>query len=322
MVLLSIFWAFGAMFTGGLAWIIIPRFSCEFSIIENHCSTRENMGWRYLVGVLAISNFLMFLLRFGFPESPIFLAKKGRLEEAEKVIRQMAKMNGTTLPDFQLIPEESNSADDYTTSLIQEDGSKVSNFKILLSKKLLRTTILLWTIWFTTSFGYTGFNIFLPDLLEKRGLDVSSTYRDALIYAAAGIPGSFAGAYFVETRLGRKWTMAIFTLISGLFMFLFTLARSTIVLISFTSLVNVFAQIMYAAIYTYTPEVFPTAVRTSGVGTAAMFAKASGIIAPSFAGWLLSINLNLPLFVSFGFMAVGSICACLLPIETRGRTLE
>ena len=48
-----------------------------------------------------------------------------------------------------------------------------------------------------------------------------------------------------------------------------TLVTDTVQVICLMSAVNLFAMAMYASLYTYTPEVFPTAVRTSGNGLVA-----------------------------------------------------
>jgi hypothetical protein len=71
MVFLSLFWAFGSILSGSLAWAIIPKFSCCDGICLNTdiCDGPDNRGWRYLLALLGLTNILMFLLRFGFPGS-------------------------------------------------------------------------------------------------------------------------------------------------------------------------------------------------------------------------------------------------------------
>ena len=62
--------------------------------------------------------------------------------------------------------------------------------------------------------GYTMFSGFLPKFLSLHGLDggkrsVTAVYRDYLIVSIAGVPGSFLGMYLIETKIGRRGTMAI-----------------------------------------------------------------------------------------------------------------
>src|ERR1700761_1605428 len=50
-------------------------------------------------------------------------------------------------------------------------------------------------------------------------------YRNYLITSAAGVPGSIIACYTVDMKyIGRKGTMAISTLISGIFLYLFTVS--------------------------------------------------------------------------------------------------
>jgi MFS family permease len=64
------------------------------------------------------------------------------------------------------------------------DGSSTNGLRLGL------TTPLLWLIWFGTSFGAQGFNMYLPSLLDRKGVtQASHLYRDLMVYNAAGIPG-------------------------------------------------------------------------------------------------------------------------------------
>jgi MFS family permease len=103
MVLLSIFWAFGSIYTGSFAWALIPKYSCEG---EGDCDWRQNCGWRYLTASIALTNLFMFSLRYGFPESPVFLFNNGESNEAKAVLIQVAKMNKTQLGPFELTSKE------------------------------------------------------------------------------------------------------------------------------------------------------------------------------------------------------------------------
>jgi hypothetical protein len=78
--------------------------------------------------------------------------------------------------------------------------------------------------------AYPLFNAFLPQYLEHAGkgeepVPVNIVYRNYMIQSVAGIPGSFVAYYTVDMpQFGRKGTMAISTIITGLSLFLFTLS--------------------------------------------------------------------------------------------------
>jgi len=160
--------------------------------------------------------------------------------------------------------EEASSASSSSSSCHQ---CLASVKKLFEGRHMYRTTLLLWGIWFCTTYAYTGFNVFLTRLLEAKNITTSNVYRDALLYSAAGVPGSLMGSRLVESALGRKWTMVISTGITACCMMLFYLVNNEAEVIAMSCLINVASMVMFAAYYTYTPEVYKTSVRGTVVVT-------------------------------------------------------
>ncbi|KAI7859376.1 major facilitator superfamily domain-containing protein [Circinella umbellata] len=201
---------------------------------------------------------------------------------------------------------------------------KVSKWKLLFGPKWRRTTILVWCIWAFTATAFTMFNVFLPKYLETLGFQGEEirtrkdVYWDYMIYSLAGVPGSVLASYMIETRLGRKGTMAISSFGSSFSLFLFSIISSRVTMLLSSSAVSFLATLLYAVIYGYTPEVFDTSVRGTAVGTSSGLSRVAGIVSPIVCGILFTIATALPLYVSIvGFGIVG-ICVVLLPYETRG----
>jgi MFS transporter, putative metabolite:H+ symporter len=79
----------------------------------------------------------------------------------------------------------------------------------------------------------------------------------------------------------------------------------------------------FAGVYAYTPEIFPTAVRTTGVGSSSSFGRIGSVSAPILVGFV---------YPAFGFigvfgmttmvLVVGASIVFFLGIETRNRSLE
>ncbi|KAJ1819865.1 hypothetical protein LPJ60_003534 [Coemansia sp. RSA 2675] len=218
-------------------------------------------------------------------------------------------------------------------------SSHAAMLKPLFVPSLRRTTLLVWAIWAVVAMGFTMFNVFLPKLLETRGSEASHSlesmgasavagphskqirvYRDSLIYAISGIPGSIVGAWMVDTRLGRIYSMALSTFISGLALVAFALTAKThnaALTILSSSVFGFMSTLMFAVIYAYTPEVFHPSVRGTACGMASALGRVSGIVAPLITGLLLGISTVVPLYVSVGLLWIAVGCMVLLPIETR-----
>ncbi|KAJ2083668.1 hypothetical protein H4R24_000626 [Coemansia sp. RSA 988] len=207
--------------------------------------------------------------------------------------------------------------------------------KPLFAPPLRRTTILVWMIWGIVAMGFTMFNVFLPKLLETHNDAGGNTkeaavagshskqtavYRDSLIYAVSGVPGSILGAWMVDTRLGRIYSMVLSTTVSGLALIAFAFSaktHSTALTIVSSSVFGLTSTLMFAVIYAYTPEVFHPSVRGTACGMASACGRVAGIIAPLITGLLLGISTTVPLYVSVALLWAAAGCMFILPIETR-----
>ncbi|KAJ3100754.1 hypothetical protein HDU96_010234 [Phlyctochytrium bullatum] len=197
-------------------------------------------------------------------------------------------------------------------------------FGMLFEGDLGRTTILVWIIWSLISCGYTMFNGFLAKFLGN-GSDRTTpptpdeTFRDIFIVSIFGIPGSVIGMILIETRLGRRGTMALSSFGTALSLFLFTLSTSSRDQLMASCLAAVLQNIMYGVLYCYTPEVFDSQVRGTATGVASSLSRVFGTMAPVLTGTLLTLSPSLPLYVASFLIFLSAVCMVLLPIETRGR---
>lgn len=103
--------------------------------------------------------------------------------------------------------------------------------------------------------GYPLFNAFLPQYLANSGKDqpptpTSVVYRNYAITSIIGVPGSIVGAYTVDIKhIGRKGTIAASTLLTGIFLYVFTAAGNPGFQLAMTCLEAFFQNIMYGVLY-------------------------------------------------------------------------
>jgi putative MFS transporter len=286
LVLLESFWAFGTLAAAGLAWLVVPH-----------------LGWRALFIVSAIPGVLLFAVRSYVPESPRYLAVSGQQDEALQVLRNVAKINGKELDESAVLVAE---------QLAQEPQK--SSVKDLFSRELWLTTLLLWSIWFFISIGYYGIFTWIPSWLRAKGFALPAVYPYSFFMALAQLPGYFSAAYLVE-KIGRRLTLGLYLAGSGLGAVAFSLAVSPAGIVGAALVLSFFALGAWGALYAYTPEAYPTIIRTTGIGSASGMTRIAGVIAP-FVGALLSgQNLVTALLVFGAAYGLGALSAFLLPAK-------
>ncbi|KAL2054225.1 hypothetical protein ABVK25_005366 [Lepraria finkii] len=346
LTLLSVWWPVGQLIGSLIAWGFLINYACDPTLLscnvtapgEACCHKDQNMGWRYLNIVTGAIIFLMFIARFFFFhlfESPKYLLSRGRQAEAVATVHGIAYKNKrkTWLSEEILNavggdPEVVSNVKLSVIDIIKRFFSKFSGDRIgplFATKRIGTMTSLVWFCWATIGMGYPLFNAFLPQYLQNAGKDVPPTpnhivYRNYAITSIVGVPGSFIAAYTVDVKyIGRKYTIAVSTLITGILLFLFTLSSEPNYQLIFSSLEAFFQNVMYGVLYAYTPEVFPAPNRGTGTGIASCLNRITGLCAPIVAVHAGNVNPNAPVYASGALIIAAFLAMCLFPIETRGK---
>ncbi|KAF2004881.1 MFS general substrate transporter [Amniculicola lignicola CBS 123094] len=337
LTLLSVWWPVGQLIASLIAWGFIPNYSCPADTLAGQCQSSENWGWRYLVLTLGALTFLMFVCRFflfHLFESPKFLLSRGRQSEAVAVVHGIAYHNKEKtwlteeiLNEIGGDPEVVGDSKLSTIEIVKRTLSKFSTQRIgplFENKKMALSTCLIWFQWTTIGMAYPLFNAFLPQYLANSGSDqpnsVGIIYRNYAITSIVGVPGSIIACYTVDIKyIGRKGTMAIATLITGVFVFCFTISGDPNYQLAFTCLEAFFQNIMYGVLYAYTPEVFPAPNRGTGTGISSFLNRLAGLCAPLVAIHAGNANPKAPIYACGGLFITAFISMLLLPIETRGK---
>lgn len=346
LTLLSVWWPVGQLIGSLIAWGFLTNYKCDASLLSCDvaapgvacCHKARNWGWRYLNITTGAIVFCMFVARFFFFhlfESPKYLLARGRQAEAVATVHGIAYKNKrkTWLSEEILNavggdPEVLSDAKLSTLDIIKRFFSKFSGDRIaplFQTKRMAIMTCLVWFCWATIGMGYPLFNAFLPQYLENAGKNQPPTpnnivYRNYAITSIVGVPGSFIAAYTVDIKyIGRKYTIAISTLITGILLFCFTISSDPNYQLIFTSLEAFFQNIMYGVLYAYTPEVFPAPNRGTGTGIASCLNRITGLCAPIVAVHAGSVNPNAPVYASGALIIAAFLAMCCFPIETRGK---
>ncbi|MDS7597675.1 MFS transporter [Agrobacterium tumefaciens] len=290
LVLLEGFWAIGTLIVAIAAWIASLAGVAD--------------AWRYIFIVTAVPAILGFGLRFLVPESPLYLMRSGRFEEAKEVVNRMLEANGKPVLDF-------------GTRLFQPETATAQG---IFSPALRQRSIMILAIWFLVSVSYYGIFTWMPARLAGEGFGFVRGYGFLVLVALAQIPGYALAAYGVE-KWGRKPTLIGFCLLSALGCLLFTLASSS-ALVAVALLLMSFALLgTWGALYAYTPELYPTESRATGMGAAGAMARLGGLTAPSILGYAIAQGFGFAVGIFAGLLVLAAIAATMINAETRRAVL-
>lgn len=296
-VLLESFWGLGWLVAACIAYLLIPQF-----------------GWQMAFIIGTLPALYAFVIRMHMPESVRYLISHGKVDEAKDIILMLEKKLNVESQPFsnELTPEEKGTA-----------VQNAPGFTVLWSSKYIRRTIMLWLSWFGIVFSYYGIFMWLPSIVFQQGFEVVKTFEYVMIMTVAQLPGYFAAAWLVDI-IGRKYTLSLFLLMSGVASYFFGNAATPETLLMWGATMSFFNLGAWGVIYTYTPEMYPTSIRALGSGWAAGFGRIGGMTAPALVGIMMTAGMGIESV--FGMFAavfvIVSLVVLILGIETRKKALE
>jgi len=123
--------------------------------------------------------------------------------------------------------------------------------------------------------------------------------------------------------LGRKKTMALeFILLTIGLCFLFNCQSNRLLVTFIMFFVRGLASGVFQAAYVYTPEVYPTVLRSIGVGSCSGMARLGAALTPYVAQVLMKTSLHLAIGVYVSVALIAAFSCLLLPFETRGHEMS
>ncbi len=181
---------------------------------------------------------------------------------------------------------------------------------------------MLWTAWFA-EFGvlYT-YQIFLPTILSTEGRSIVTSFRYSVVIYSAVIPGYVLGGYVVEW-LDRKYAISLSFASVAAFGTLFGHSRSPAQIMTFAGTTVFFLSIGSTAIYTYTPELYPTEIRATAMGIASAWGRVGAVTMLLFFGHFFAIRGKSLLFLIIDpILIIAAIVVLCVGPSTRGKPLQ
>jgi benzoate transport len=285
----------GAMIAGLISMLFIPSF-----------------GWRIVLffGLLPLL-FVPFLYYF-LPESVRFLTQKGRYDGAVSVLRRMERAAHVAPIEW--------TKESFVLPAIEQKAS----VRALFSSKLAVMTILVWLVYFFNLMAIFGLTTWLPTLLTKAGLSLVKSYGYTVMDHFGSVLGTIVIGIALD-RFGRKWGLISSYVLAAVTAWLFGQTTGSPVALYLLSLATGFFVIgSQSGQHTVTGEIYPTFIRSTGIGWALAMGRFGAVCGPLFGGLLQSAGFSFSQF--FAFLAIPPLaCAVLVffyRVNVKGEALE
>ena len=285
------FWAFGVLFTVCLAWI-----------------TLEKLNWRWLLIISSLPWIIILYFVYKLPKSVRWLYSKGQYHEAQELILNAAKINGS-IDKF-----ENKSLQRNNEILTQiDDGQKNGKWGDIFNRKYFKTSVLVYISFTMFYFGYYGIAFISTRYFDDVSGDSTNSYLKILITSFSEIPGLIIAVLIVD-RIGRKWTLIICSFIFGGCMFLMVYITSIgnneyneiigVVIVFFARMaisMSFIVQIIYII------EYYPTSIRNRAVGLGTAIGRTGGM-ATTFISQMDNFTYSFYLYGLSGLISFVATC--------------
>lgn len=272
-------------------------------------------GWGYLIDnrfylqiVYALHAVVLLPQWILMDESPRWLWAQGRARESVAIIEKALKLNGSTenVDTSLLVSHCKATCAKYT------DEHSAGTIDLFKTPKMLKKTLIICGCWFTNSVVYYGLSL-------NTGKLNGNPYFIMFLMGVVELPSYVLIVYFLD-RVGHRALISTMMLLGGVAcLVIVALPHGSSATTGTVMVGKLFISGSYSIIYKYSAELFPTVVRSSGVGLGSMCASVSGALTP-LINLLDTLNPKIPTIL-FGFLAILSGFSTFFLPETIGRNL-
>ncbi|XP_063058341.1 organic cation/carnitine transporter 2 [Engraulis encrasicolus] len=262
--------------------------------------------WRPLLQI--ISGIMVIYIPFWWfiPESPRWLLSRGRVEEAEEIVRFIARKNNVPAPN--VIFKEEKVEQDPTA-----DVKTYTLWDLLSNGKVRSISFMCLMLWLATNMGYYGLSLNTSNLS-------GDPYLNCFLSALAEVPGYIVSTVLLK-KCPRRPLLMTYLVMGGGFLLLIPLIPENLRWLAIAlEMIGKFGFTMaFTVVYAYTAEMYPTVLRNVGMGLCSSAARVGSITAPYIIN-LGIINPFLP-YILIGSLTLGSSLVNIFLPETFGREL-
>jgi putative MFS transporter len=292
---LPIAWPVATFIASSTALVVLPRW-----------------GWRGLFFVGVIPALLVFWIRRNVPESPRWLANRGRFDEARKALHYL-DINDAAIERSRLAVKDEKPLPMLPPAV----------FRDLFTPEMRRRTIHTWMLWVLPLMASWGMNFWIPQIFIKfHGLPLQAAVKNMFYISFFSIVGRLL-VYFLSEKVGRKFFIALGFSMAGVLLFFLVGTHSAMYFFWIAACYQFFMEMGLCGSTIYVPEVYPLHIRVLGASTAMGLGRIGGAIGSYVIGACVGAQMMTFCWV---FLGMGSLIAGLatiwLGIEPKGQNLE
>ncbi|MFN8522415.1 MAG: MFS transporter [Chloroflexota bacterium] len=267
----------------------------------------QQLGWRGILGIGALPVLTGLMALWTVPESPRFLAARGRHEAADRLVAELKRRHGVH------VAVGSGGA--------RPVPSQRAGLSELWSRPYRRRTLVIWTTWPAMTAAYAGPMMWLPVLLGELG---EAALQISAFVALTMFPATLISANRID-HSGRKPLMVASLGAAALGALLLSVGTGPVVVIAGAIGIAAGTIAAWPVVLSWASELYPTRMRATAAGWGSGVARAGGVFAPVVLGSLMvdeSVGRQLAM-APFAVLLGGAVLSVVLfAEETAGRSLE
>ncbi|MDS1114128.1 aromatic acid/H+ symport family MFS transporter [Gordonia westfalica] len=266
----------------------------------------DHIGWRGLfwIGALPLVTLLP-LAVLKMPESPQWLAARGRYEEAREISAH------TGIP-----------VDLRARHLGEEQAHAPAKlgFAALVTRRFAVATLLLGTMSFVGLLLTYGLNTWLPQIMESNGFDAKGSLAFLLVLNGGAIVGGLISARLADRR-GPQQVVATSFCLATFALVCLTFGLPLPILLAAVAVAGTGTIGTQVLIYGFVSNFYPTEARAAGVAWCAGFGRLGGIVGPVIGGLLIGAGISSgTAFYLFAGIALAGAAATMMVVSPRAAT--
>jgi putative MFS transporter len=301
-----------ATFVGNLALIAFAFGEIVVTGMAYICRHWLLLKWAMTLYILALVPYLFFV-----PESPYWLLTKYRYNELEILLHQIARCNQRSeskwFPFYRYVIENHRNQ----KNINQKNRLKLSFFDKI--HRFLTHIPTMSKLLISGFFGFTTLFLYYKISYHLGAMDEIDPYLNIIIGAIVEAIGYLAPSLLM-IRYGRKPIFILFLIVTVICLLLtpLTFNHSRLIIILVAQLGKFAISGAVGVTYIFVPELFPTSIRGTGMGSFIFFSRVGSTIAPMIDA-SVSHNRSLTTYMYYLYAILTALCVfltILLP-ETR-----